>query len=237
MRMTTFSWVVTLALAMVAIALRQEITEIVAPHPRNNALQDLGAPPSNALLSGRELSGDPRLAMSKEPPLANVINSDKPAVKSQPLVKSRDRKNPDVSAPTAVEGRAFPVSEAIEIACQRLRDYICNDVQEKLSEMSHEPRDSKWAGETEALIEHDILFGQEPGRFAIRDIECRTTLCAAEVESNFSENGTYGGYMGGMAVNHDELNAALHTNFSTVASENNSTGARVIVTLITFTRR
>jgi hypothetical protein len=89
----------------------------------------------------------------------------------------------------------------------------------------------------EALIEHDILFEEQPGRFVIREIECRTSLCAAQVESTFGMNGIYGSYMGGTQVHHDDLNAALHTNFNTFASETDPAGARVTVTVITFTRR
>jgi hypothetical protein len=43
--------------------------------------------------------------------------------------------------------------------------------------------------------------------------------------------------MGGMEIGHDALNAALHTNFNTLASETNALGARVVVTVITFSRR
>jgi hypothetical protein len=89
----------------------------------------------------------------------------------------------------------------------------------------------------EALIQHDVLSDEGPGRFRIRHIECRTSLCAAEVESTFSMNGTYGSYMGGMQIHHDTLNAALHTNFNTFAYETDPSGARVTVTVITFTRR
>jgi hypothetical protein len=139
---------------------------------------------------------------------------------------------PDVS----VVGRSFEISEAVETDCKIRNDYMCNDVQKKLAELSQEPRDPHWASTMEALIEHDILFDEDPGRFSIRNIECRTTLCAAEVESTASVNGKYGSYLGGKFGHHDDLNAALHTNYNTFARETGSTGARVAVTVITFTR-
>jgi hypothetical protein len=43
--------------------------------------------------------------------------------------------------------------------------------------------------------------------------------------------------MAGMVVGHDALNAALHTNINTVASEANASRERVTVTVITFARR
>ena len=103
--------------------------------------------------------------------------------------------------------------------------------------MSREPRDPRWASDMEALIEHDVLFEQQPPRFEIRTIECRSSLCAAEVDSNFTANGIYGPYPGGIAPGHDALDAALRTNFLTFASEHDSTGDRIVVTVITFTRR
>jgi hypothetical protein len=237
MRTTTFYWLGAFTLAIVAIGLMRYIYTNGAPPSKIEVLQNLGAPP-NSIMSGRELSGDPRYGKSNDVPLANVNSFDKFATRTEPRDQAKlVPKNPSASDSAAVIGRAFPISKAILDDCKMKRDYICNDVQEKLSEMSLEPRDSRWASEMEALIEHDILFEELPGRFTIRDIECRTSLCAAQVESTFSSNGIYGSYMGGMQVHHDDLNAALHTNFNTFATETDLTGRRVTVTVITFTRR
>jgi len=241
MRMTTTYWVAALALIAVAIGVRQGIFRIAAPTSKDKAGQ-YRANPAISITSGRELSGDPRLATSNESPLANVDQSATDSGKLAIGTEARDQgepvsKNRETLDPAAVIGRAFPISAAVEADCKRKQDYICNDVQQKLSKMRQEPRDPVWAPEMEALIQHDVLLEEQPDRFRIRYIECRTSLCAAEVESTLSMSGTYGSYMGGMQVHHDALNAALHTNFNTFAYETDPSGARVTVTVITFSRR
>ena len=137
-----------------------------------------------------------------------------------------------------VVGRPFPVSTTIETDCKgKHEDSICADVHQHLAKLADEPRDPLWASKMEELIQSDIESTQ-PNSFRIRNIECRNTVCAAEVESTFSDTGVYGSYMGGMQPGHDALKAAPpKTNFNTFAYETDPGGARLTVTVITFTKR
>jgi hypothetical protein len=148
-------------------------------------------------------------------------------------------KSPDMSEAVeanTVIGRPFPVSKANQARCERLRDEICKILQQRLARLQQEPRDPIWASKMESLIQNDVLYEEQPGRFSIRHIECRNSICAAEVESKSSGDG-YGAYPGGIQAHHDSLRAVLHTDNCSFAYEIDSSGARVTVTLITFTRR
>jgi hypothetical protein len=234
-RATTY-WLAALVLVAVGLGVRQGFFSRVSPTLTQNA-DHHRAGPTVANAPERELSG-----ASNDTSTAIVHRSTPDPAKLAMGTGSQDvaeavHSHSETSDSAAVIGRAFPASAAVEDDCKRKRDYICDDVHEKLAKMATEPRDTTWAAEMEALIQQDVLSEEEPGRFRIRDIECRTSLCAAEVESTFSVNGTYGSYMGGMQIHHDALNAALHTNFNTFAYETDPSGARVTVTVITFTRR
>jgi hypothetical protein len=230
-----------LVLIAVGLGVRQRFFSRVGPTLTQNADHHQTGP-TVAIAPGRELSGAPSQGASNETSTAIAHRARADPAKLAMTADSQDKAGPllgqsETSDSVAVVGRAFPVSAAVEDDCKRRRDYICDDVHEKLAKMALEPRDTRWAAEMEALIQQDVLSEEEPGRFRIRDIECRTSLCAAEVESTFGMNGTYGSYMGGMQIHHDALNAALHTNFNTFAYEIDSSGARVTVTVITFTKR
>lgn len=93
------------------------------------------------------------------------------------------------AASAVVIGRRFPMSASVEAGCRRLGG-LCDEDLQLLSKMAQEPRDAEWAKEMESNL-RDHFVTAEPGEFSIRAIECRTTLCAAEVES------LYGPYLGG----------------------------------------
>jgi hypothetical protein len=130
-------------------------------------------------------------------------------------------------AGTAVIGRPFPMSTSVETACRRLAG-TCDEGLQLLSKMVQEPRDAEWAKEMEFKLRDHLLTAQ-PGKYSIRAIECRSTLCAAEVES------PYGPYLGGpysfVAANN------LYNGPSFLGYETGELGTKVTVTLQMFERR
>jgi hypothetical protein len=77
-----------------------------------------------------------------------------------------------------VVGRPFPLSPSIEAECRV--DDGCAPLLRLLKQFSQQPRDVVWAAKMEAGL-RDLVMSQ-PG-YSIRTIECRASLCAAEVAS------------------------------------------------------
>jgi hypothetical protein len=89
-----------------------------------------------------------------------------------------------LSAPSGVDksvvGQAFQVSDAVKERCKR--DTIeCPVVMESLARMVKEPRDMYWAAKMEEEIQA-VVDGQGSGKFVVRNLECRTSICILEVE-------------------------------------------------------
>lgn len=126
-----------------------------------------------------------------------------------------------------VVGRPFPLSPSMEAAC-RVDAAGCAPVLRLLKQFSQQPRDPIWAGKMEAGL-RDLVMS-EPG-YSIRAIECRASLCAAEVASglgmfNFiTPTGPYGT---------DPSLSGLHAFYSETAYEHDP--AYATVTLMTFRR-
>lgn len=82
-------------------------------------------------------------------------------------------------------GRAFPVSASVEAHCSEYPDIpeVCDELHELLARMSKEPRDPGWATSMEEKLRRLIMV--EPGRFTIRALQCRSSVCALEVASPF----------------------------------------------------
>jgi hypothetical protein len=59
---------------------------------------------------------------------------------------------------------------------------LCERQHNRLAEMAKEPRDLAWAAKTESLIQDEVL-SLSPGDYSIRNIECRSSICAVEIES------------------------------------------------------
>lgn len=189
------------------------------------------------MASDRKNPSIPRTTVLPNPSLklAGVETAHQPtsAINDIDRLATGSSDGPDMS----VIGRPFVVSTAIETDCKKKgEDSICADVHQHLAKLAQEPRDQLWAAKMEELIQNDVESTQS-NNFRILDIECRSTVCAAEVESTFSNTGIYGSYMGGMQPGHDALKASLQTNFNTFAYDTDPSGARVTVTVITFTRR
>ncbi|GEM_PF-5979779 len=85
--------------------------------------------------------------------------------------------------PNAVIGRQFPVSTSIEEMCKKLSSKAedrCDFTHRRLAEFAQQARDPVWASNMEAQL-RDLVMSN-PG-YTIRTIECRTSLCVAEVAS------------------------------------------------------
>jgi hypothetical protein len=149
--------------------------------------------------------------------LAQVTNENKP--RPPPAMHA------DIDA--SVVGTPFPISASVVAGC---RDHECDKVREQLAKMADEPRDSAWATEMEIEIQNNIISkGQD--RYMIRDIECRTSICAVETASLF------GLYDPGYPV---PLNSSLTG--GGIASiwgyeSDPSSGARITVTVRVLMRR
>jgi hypothetical protein len=59
--------------------------------------------------------------------------------------------------------------------------HICKKFYVDLAQMAKEPRDSAWANDMEAKLQ--AYIEQEFKDALIRNIDCRTSLCAIEVET------------------------------------------------------
>lgn len=67
--------------------------------------------------------------------------------------------------------------------CKSFGKYCEADL-EVLRALGEEPRDRAWAKRMESKIRARVM-SKEPGKYSIRALECRTSLCAAEVVSHF----------------------------------------------------
>jgi len=133
-----------------------------------------------------------------------------------------EAEGPDLS----VVGRPFPLSPSMKAKCRV--DDGCAPELRLLKQFSQQPRDPVWAPKMEAGL-RDLVMSQ-PG-YSIRAIECRTSLCVAEVASglgmfNFiATTGPYGS---------DPSLSSMHAVYPETAYEHDPTYATV--TLVTFQR-
>ena len=87
----------------------------------------------------------------------------------------------DVIDPEDVVGRPFPLSASTQDACEppaSVRD-ICALLECELAQFTSESRDSAWAGPMEERLLESLSARSELTE--IRTIECRRSLCVAEV--------------------------------------------------------
>jgi hypothetical protein len=128
----------------------------------------------------------------------------------------------------SVVGTAFPVPDSIETSCGRKNGDFCERQHRALAEMAQEPRDEAWATKTESLIQHEII-SQGPGIYSIRNIECRTSICAVEVQS------LSGAYVG---ATYDFLTANNLVDGLRIAAppETDSFGRQISVAVVIFVR-
>jgi hypothetical protein len=89
----------------------------------------------------------------------------------------------DLTDPELVIGNPFPLSESVKESCGEYPDR-CKNEYEVLAQMALEPRDLEWARDMERHLRKHVLTS-DSGPFFIRDLECRTRICALEIESMF----------------------------------------------------
>jgi len=137
--------------------------------------------------------------------------------------------DPFLGDPNAVIGRPFPVSESVISQCrpdEGVGPPSCVNILELLARMAEEPRDLRWARETEASL-HE--WASQLPDTTIRAIECRTSLCAIETSSihGLQHGPTY----------HDPSNERVLPWNPLWAYETDTRSARVTVTMRPFKRR
>jgi hypothetical protein len=89
----------------------------------------------------------------------------------------------DSEDPGGVVGRPFPISTSVENLCRKLSskdDDHCAFTHRLLEDFAQQPRDPVWASNMESKLR--ALVMSQAG-YTIRTIECRTSLCVAEVAS------------------------------------------------------
>lgn len=138
--------------------------------------------PSNLITAARSSVHQP-----VDQPAETVEENDRPS-------RIATSGNPDDLEPASVIGRPFPLSASVEEDCERFRDEICTGLRRTLDQMAKEPRDPRWASRIEEVLRNRMIT-LEPGKFVIRNIECRSSACAVEVESRIgSFSGGSGSY-------------------------------------------
>jgi hypothetical protein len=119
--------------------------------------------------------------------------------------------------------RPFPLSKSVRRDCEGVSADvgICVDVARLLKRFAEEPRDVTWATKTEARIR--AFVDNEGGKYAIRALECRRSVCAVEVES------IHGPYLG---VDYQtQIDNAVEDSVAAFGDERDSLGQDVTITL------
>jgi hypothetical protein len=128
----------------------------------------------------------------------------------------------------SVVGQVFQVSDSVKEGCKS--DTIeCPLVMASVARMAKEPRDIDWAPRMEEKLQAAVDM-QGPGKYVIRNVECRTSTCILEVEVHAPEPF--------VARYDDVIFSSLRPNALTIsAPEYDSSGARFSVELMDFARR
>lgn len=116
-------------------------------------------------------------------------------VKLATLTKTQDGKgiseNPSTPAPVrsdidvSVVGQPFQISVSVREGCKDDHSE-CPLVMASVAKMVAEPRDIAWADKMEEKIQAAVDM-QGPGKYIIRNLECRTSTCVLEVEIRVPE--------------------------------------------------
>ena len=150
-----------------------------------------------------------------------------PTIRDQEAIADKS----DARAPSridqAVVGQPFQISASLKEGCKS--DTVeCPLVMASVARMVNEPRDIDWAIKMEEKIQ-SAVDKQRPGRYVIRNLECRTTTCILEVES----------HDGSFVARYDgAITSSLRPNGLTIGvSEYDSSGASYRLELMDFERR
>jgi hypothetical protein len=161
-----------------------------------------------------------------------VENTSIPATEAQEKNAINDKSKRPVTSLSGIDesvvGQAFQVSASVKEGCKS--DTVeCPLVMASVARMVQEPRDIEWAANMEEKIQSAVDM-QGPGKYVIRNLECRTSTCILEVEIHVpgAFNGRY----------EDVIFSSLRPNAMTIsAPEYDSSGARFSVELMDFARR
>ena len=134
---------------------------------------------------------------------------------------------PQSEIDTSAVGTPFTVSASVENDC-KLDKTVCSLVSQQLEKFSQEGRDTAWADQAEADLQ-DYIASRGTGKFLIRNIECRATICVVEVASLFGQ------YL--PMDEADQVKYGLIDGHDAWGSEPDPTGVEIAVTLTTYTRR
>jgi hypothetical protein len=210
-------WTAAIVVVVLGVAFQQEIFKgakpIAAPHlARSNGMK-------HEPLTAPHYSGADRPSGPVAGPTPVAAPADTNGGENARQVFGTDR---------SLIGTPFSVSQSVAATCARDK-IICPRIYKKLAEFTKEPRDNVWASQEEANIQNQIE-SLGPDKYSIRNLECRTTICAVEVSSNPSDH-----YLG-MAYYY-MVKYGLTQDLGTIgAYETDPLGARIDVTLMTFTR-
>jgi hypothetical protein len=150
------------------------------------------------------------------------------ATDSSTSLRPSNHQEPQKTIDSAMIGLPFPTSPSVNATCQlsSIRDSsLCNAIRDTLSRLAEEPRDVAWANKIESELQDYI----ESKGFAVRDIECRQSLCAAEVTSVV---GPFNPYFSSDAP----LKRALFPQVGISGREASESGEPLTVTLLLYAR-
>jgi len=124
----------------------------------------------------------------------------------------------------------FRVSKSVIDDCRRTPMYNCQRLDNILAKMAAQPRDLTWAPDTESRLAR-VLVDDARG-VHIRALECRSTLCAAELASDTD-------YPRVSLASDDALDRELRWDGATTTAweDDARTGRRTIVTAVTWEMR
>jgi hypothetical protein len=155
-----------------------------------------------------------------------------PATETQETKAINDKSRSAVSAFSGIDqsvaGQAFQVSGSVKEGCKH--DTIeCPLVMASIARMIKEPREIDWAAKMEERIQTAVDM-QGPGKYVIRNLECRASTCILEVEVHVpgAFNGRY----------EDVITSSLRPNAMTIGvPEYDPSGTPFHVELMDFARR
>ena len=129
---------------------------------------------------------------------------------------------------TSLIGRPFPLSPSVARECADPSLEPCPLVHRILSLFAQEPRDDVWADKMETKLRDYI---QQYPAFSIRALECRTSICMAEVVSD------KGAFHHGIIDLGSDLDREVQPDLGSFGYERGKDGALVTVSQLVFTRR
>jgi hypothetical protein len=187
---------------------------------------------SSARLKQQETSAATHRTLERVQAGNLVENTSIPAAETQEKkaidARSRTRVSTISGIDESVVGQAFQVSASVREGCTR--DAIeCPLVMDSVARMIKEPRDIDWAAKMEEKIQGAVDI-QGPGKYVIRNLECRTSICILEVEIHVpgAFNGRY----------EDAIFSSLRPNALTIGvPEYDPSGVPFSVELMDFARR